>query len=354
MPSTGTRKKKSTAGRKTTRKKTPSAKKRQKQAYNRELVTEITILITLAVSVLLVISNFDIGGKVGTVISQFFFGLFGWMAYLFPVVLFMGTAFAIANYDNDLMSRKLWGVALAFWCLTTLIHLFTLGCLKGDTVSGYYTYCSQHKTGGGIIGGATAKFLCVSFGTAGAYVLMFIFLIISVIIITQHTVLAPLKKTGEKVYQEALENHARRVEERGVFALEETKLPKGKENNTVPEKENAKENIKKEKQKQREERRLAREAAKANATSPAMPEIHIERPAPAPVPEEPVNAIRQELPFDVQELKPVTSDEVQADPDISKEQDTVTESHTEKATRNRKPRSSQEEQYPSHHSMCLW
>ena len=70
MPSTGTRKK-STAGRKTTRK-TPSAKKRQKQAYNRELVTEITILITLAVSVLLVISNFDIGGKVGTVISQFF------------------------------------------------------------------------------------------------------------------------------------------------------------------------------------------------------------------------------------------------------------------------------------------
>ena len=343
MPSTGTRKKKSTAGRKTTRKKTPSAKKRQKQAYNRELVTEITILITLAVSVLLVISNFDIGGKVGTVISQFFFGLFGWMAYLFPVVLFMGTAFAIANYDNDLMSRKLWGVALAFWCLTTLIHLFTLGCLKGDTVSGYYTYCSQHKTGGGIIGGATAKFLCVSFGTAGAYVLMFIFLIISVIIITQHTVLAPLKKTGEKVYQEALENHARRVEERGVFALEETKLPKGKENNTVPEKENAKENIKKEKQKQREERRLAREAAKANATSPAMPEIHIERPAPAPVPEEPVNAIRQELPFDVQELKPVTSDEVQADPDISKEQDTVTESHTEKATRNRKPRSSQEE-----------
>lgn len=51
-----------------------------------------------------------------------------------------------------------------------------------------------------------------------------------------------------------------------------------------------------------------------------MPEIHIERPAPAPVPEEPVNAIRQELPFDVQELKPVTSDEVQADPDISKEQ----------------------------------
>ena len=208
MPSTGTRKKKSTAGRKKTGKKTPSAKKPQKQAYNRDLVTKITILITLPVPLLRVRSIFDMGEKLGPVISQFFSGLLAWRAYLFPVVLFMGTAFAIANYDNDLMSRKLWGVALAFWCLTTLIHLFTLGCLKGDTVSGYYTYCSPHKTGGGIIGGATAKFLCVSFGTAGAYVLMFIFLIISVIIITQHTVLAPLKKTAQKLYQEALENSA--------------------------------------------------------------------------------------------------------------------------------------------------
>lgn len=261
----GDTKKKSTAGRKTTRKKTPSAKKRQKQAYNRELVTEITILITLAVSVLLVISNFDIGGKVGTVISQFFFGLFGWMAYLFPVVLFMGTAFAIANYDNDLMSRKLWGV-----CTGILVSYYTDSPVYSRLSEGRYgkrilflLFTAQNRRRDHRC--AIAKFLCVSFGTAGAYVLMFIFLIISVIIITQHTVLAPLKKTGEKVYQEALENHARRVEERGVFALEETKLPKGKENNTVPEKENAKENIKKEKQKQREERRLAREAAKANA-----------------------------------------------------------------------------------------
>ena len=37
------------------------------------------------------------------------------------------------------------------------------------------------------------------------------------------------------------------MKDSGVVALEETKLPKGKEINTVPEKENAKENIKKDK-----------------------------------------------------------------------------------------------------------
>lgn len=363
MPSTGTRKKNNTAGRKTTRKKNPSVKKRQRQAYNRELVTEITILIALAVSVLLVISNFDIGGKVGTVISQFFFGLFGWMAYPFPVILFLGTAFAIANSDSDLMPRKLWGVGFAFWCLTTLIHLFSMGYLKGDTISGYYTYCSQHKTGGGIIGGATAKFLCISFGTAGAYVLMFILLIISVIIITQHTVLAPLKKTGEKVYQEARENHARRVEERGVFALEETKLPREKEIKEAKENEKAaaKESAKEEKRRQREERRLAREAAKAqtgesrqnderdsdseapDVSSSFLPQLHIERPEPAPVPEESAYAMQQDLPFDVQELKPVTNEEMQADPEVSEQSEEVPAAHAEKTTRTRKSRSSQEE-----------
>lgn len=363
MPSTGTRKKNNTAGRKTTRKKNLSVKKRQRQAYNRELVTEITILIALAVSVLLVISNFDIGGKVGTVISQFFFGMFGWMAYPFPVILFLGTAFAIANSDSDLMPRKLWGVGFAFWCLTTLIHLFSMGYLKGDTISGYYTYCSQHKTGGGIIGGATAKFLCISFGTAGAYVLMFIFLIISVIIITQHTVLAPLKKTGEKVYQEARENHARRVEERGVFALEETKLPREKEIKEAKENEKAaaKESAKEEKRRQREERRLAREAAKAqtgesrqnderdsdseapDASSSFLPQLHIERPEPAPVPEESAYAMQQDLPFDVQELKPVTNEEMQADPEVSEQSEEVPAAHAEKTTRTRKSRSSQEE-----------
>ena len=39
MPSTGTRKKKSTAGRKTTRKKTPSAKKRQKLHLLSQIMT---------------------------------------------------------------------------------------------------------------------------------------------------------------------------------------------------------------------------------------------------------------------------------------------------------------------------
>lgn len=37
------------------------------------------------------ISNFGIGGAIGNAVSSFFFGVFGLIAYIFPVVLVIGT-----------------------------------------------------------------------------------------------------------------------------------------------------------------------------------------------------------------------------------------------------------------------
>ena len=123
----------------------------------------------------------------------------------------------------------------------------------------------------------------------------------------------------------------------------------------------AKESAKGEKRRQREERRLAREAAKAqtgesrqnderdsdseapDASSSFLPQLHIERQEPAPVPEESAYAMQQDLPFDVQELKPVTNEEMQADPEVSEQSEEVPAAHAEKTTRTRKSRSSQEE-----------
>lgn len=352
MPSSGTKRKKTTAARKNTRtKKVSAANKRQKQTYNQELMTEIIILLVLALSVLLVISNFDIGGTVGTVISQLFFGLFGWMAYPFPIILFLATAFAIANWQNHLMPKKIGGLVLAFWCLTTLVHLITLGYLQGDTVKGYYKYCSLHKTGGGILGGGTAKFLSIAFGTAGAYVLVFIFLIIAVILITQHTVLAPIHKTGKKVYQEAKENHERRVEECRVFALEHTKLPK--EPSEKEEKLDQKAAKKEEKRKERQERKAQKLQSKSEVSpkeetsdlfqtetpESLAPEFHIERTAPQEPPRESSAAsLKQDLPFDVQELRPLEEE-------IHSEEMEVAEQPVEKLTTHKvkNPRSSKQE-----------
>ena len=71
-------KKKTSSG--NTRKKTPDLTPEEKiqQAGIRD---EVVVLTILALSILLVLSNFNLCGKLGTAISNVTFGLFGLMAY---------------------------------------------------------------------------------------------------------------------------------------------------------------------------------------------------------------------------------------------------------------------------------
>ena len=90
---------------------------KKKSKEKSPLYQDIIILLVLAVSILLFISNFGVGGFVGDIVSSFFFGIFGLMAYLFPVILFIGTAFYISNKENKLIRRKMAGTAgCVFFC----------------------------------------------------------------------------------------------------------------------------------------------------------------------------------------------------------------------------------------------
>ena len=67
---------------------------------------EIILLSVLAVSILLMLSNFGMGGVIGQAVCDFFFGLFGVTEWAAPVLIFFGTAFYIANRQNFLMCGK--------------------------------------------------------------------------------------------------------------------------------------------------------------------------------------------------------------------------------------------------------
>ena len=62
--------------------------------------SEVILLVILAVCILLFISNFGIGGFLGAKVSGLSFGLFGLMAYLVPICVFVGAAFYVSNRDN--------------------------------------------------------------------------------------------------------------------------------------------------------------------------------------------------------------------------------------------------------------
>ena len=93
--------KNSSTGRKT--------KKERMQEMERAeaLRREIILWGVVAVSLLLFISNIGVGGAVGGAVSGFIFGLFGMVAYVFPVLLLVGSFFAISNRGNSIAILKL-------------------------------------------------------------------------------------------------------------------------------------------------------------------------------------------------------------------------------------------------------
>ena len=80
-----------------TKKATQSKKKMPQQGFLRD---EIVILIAIAISILMMLSNFGIGGFIGDMVSGVLFGFFGVTAYIVPVAFFIGVAFAVSNKGN--------------------------------------------------------------------------------------------------------------------------------------------------------------------------------------------------------------------------------------------------------------
>lgn len=94
----------------------------------------------------------------------------GLIAYVFPVLLLVGTFFAVSNRGNRVATVKLVAMILFDLFLCMLIELLTKGSAV-DGAAAAYSYSFEHRTGGGFIGGLLAWIFCPNFGLAGSYVI---------------------------------------------------------------------------------------------------------------------------------------------------------------------------------------
>ena len=206
--------KKSTSGKRkaqTSRKGSTGRKKKTAAQQQEDFTREVILWIIVAVSILLFISNFGIGGTIGNAVSRFFFGVMGLIAYVFPVLLLVGTFFAVSNRGNRVATVKLVAMILFDLFLCMLIELLTKGSAV-DGAAAAYSYSFEHRTGGGFIGGLLAWIFCPNFGLAGSYVIDAIMLIISLVLITERSALRGLQKGGKKVYESARSGNERHKE----------------------------------------------------------------------------------------------------------------------------------------------
>ncbi|MBR1572607.1 MAG: DNA translocase FtsK [Lachnospiraceae bacterium] len=139
---------------------------------------EMVLWASILIGLLIFVGNLGYGGVVGGAISGFFFGVFGLLAYVIPIIIVITAFFVVANWGNSRAARRL-GFALLITCCSCL----TLELLahEADFVKPTmaYLYGYENKIGGGFVGALLAGLLIRGFGLIGAYIIDIIALIIS-------------------------------------------------------------------------------------------------------------------------------------------------------------------------------
>lgn len=173
--------------------------------------SEITLWMLLAASILLFVSNFGIGGKIGDGASSVLFGLFGLMAYLFPILLFVGSCFLISNKKNHFAVFKFIAGILLFCAFCMFLQLLSKdqNASLFEAMKSAYVSSSGEKRGGGAFGGFFV-WLCVpNFGVFGSYVIAVAVMLISLVLLTERSIFRGMKRGGQKVYESAREDARR-------------------------------------------------------------------------------------------------------------------------------------------------
>ena len=191
---TGTTSKKSTSNKKTTKKNTKKTTRstRTAKSGNSFLMDEILIWITLAVSIILLISNFGVAGFLGDAVSGVLWEIFGAVAYIIPFVLFGLVSFQVSNKGNRYAYMKTVIAVLLLFLAEILLQLV-------DEL-------------GGKIGKGLASVLTPAIGVAGTYVVTVILMIICLVIITGKSALKGVKAGSDKAYARAKEDARRHKE----------------------------------------------------------------------------------------------------------------------------------------------
>ena len=199
-----------------TRKSTSNSRSRQAQrtAQDSELFHEIGLIVLFVVMVILFCCNFGIIGPVGNAISGVLFGIFGFTAYIAPIVIFLAVAFWFANEGNPTAVRKMIAGVVLFLMLGVICDLIarTAGSMEQYDIKLLYTNCSTGKKGGGILAGSICYLLLHYLETVGTVLVVLLCSVISLILVTERSFLNSMRNGGDRIRELSREDAVRRRE----------------------------------------------------------------------------------------------------------------------------------------------
>lgn len=211
--------KKKSGGKKTNNSAKKAAQTRKKKAEmakrHKKVVREVNLWIAVAVALFLFLSNFGVCGIVGNALKSVMLGSFGWMGYLFPIVLAVTVGIVAYNEMNRSIVSKIIAEVVLFVDLSLLFHLFQFGGSKASMLS-FYREGAKGIFGGGIVGGALGKTLHSLLGLTGAYLIAAAILIICIVVLTEKSIMSVIRDKGQDAYENAREDSKARKEANAI------------------------------------------------------------------------------------------------------------------------------------------
>lgn len=185
---------------KKTQKRSAKAPKRRRVSRKKKqelFIRECILWFMLAVCLILFLSTFGICGVVGNLCASLFFGLFGLLGYVFPVLLFVLIRVGLGNQPLADKLRLNGSLTVLFLCICGMAQMLFAGNAADKAVDLYTSAVSDHMCGG-MVGGLLAKGLSYVVGESGAYILMTVGMIISLVLLTRRSFFQPIKSGSEK------------------------------------------------------------------------------------------------------------------------------------------------------------
>ena len=173
---------------------------------------EILLIVLAALALFLFLCNFGLAGKFGSVVSSVMFGVFGLLAYVAPVIIFLMIAFGMLNAGNHIATRKLAAGILFVLLLGMSFEFFSINPAGAERyqIAEIYARCSEGHKGGGILAGSLAYLSCKFLGTVGTVLLILVLGIICLVIVTEKSFIGGVAAGGRKVYERSREDAASR------------------------------------------------------------------------------------------------------------------------------------------------
>lgn len=177
---------KKTVGKKTGTKRTARNKqvKVEREGFLAENKYELLFIFTSVISIVLLLSNFNLVGPVGRGINSFLFGCIGVITWIFPFYVFFASIFMLANVGNKRVRNKVMASAGLLLAFGGIFELASYGDLSDIPWKSLYMMSVDNKNGGGFLGGAIAKIFNLGLAQVGAYLLLIAIIIMFVIYLT--------------------------------------------------------------------------------------------------------------------------------------------------------------------------